>query len=999
MDNNFTSIQLPKPTGAQIVLSRPSQSSIVIPRHKAPTTWTNGSRIISPHKRSRTVSNPHVGYKRARQLDGPSFMVQEEVASVVEGTEQSFTDEVVLSPIELESTEYLDGGKPTATLWSGNDYAGYVDLVLSGGVGIAQITTDIFVVQGWNTVLHSGSKLWYHMWRSQNDDEVLVGCFCPQGRTENECHHARFMKEYGEQEFPGGRNALGADSRKVVLFSREPVGECTFVNYFSVASQRGPQDLVKSRAIVVYEGSDQGGGPWKCSKDSNPKCSHTVAAREMLQKCLQNEGMNPEEDWLEVPEAVLPPRVGRPQRAAVSYLPVMVPLWASLATDKSHYVRALPCRDAPKLLRLDSTSSCPCSSPRSLYSKDTAVEEVEATIMGLTNAFKTTIQLQACTKCRGRWRQRIGPDLRESAIFNLNNQLLFTHELLDDYTSCYTTSETPFTAWIKVVTRRYEENRSPVPFVPEQVLRTAWFAYVDLQDFTNDMTCPTCGPVPNDVIWDGVSVGFNKKHMLDTLKPPTISDAAAPQSQAQYVAKQQIIPDIGLRRALRKAIKDDAGLSGFTYDSDEEEQIQHTLRSEAARKQEAARLISIPAVVTGLAELSPFVSALFQKYFGLAAIEARVTPPARYKKLFNQLASDESVVQTLNRSALAQMKHFLLKPSVNSASSLIDCPALRQVLQAENGQYSDAVLGLCLWLHQRGSEIHRFLLRGSSPAGTNLEIKEEDWRKHDKQVENGNNRGAKCSKYYNTYKERKLTGGLMAAWCTHSICYGFHFIPKGEGRNDVFSAMFTRWPKAPKRIIYDFACALGPYCMTREAAFFGESLFMIDEFHARDHTKCAPAAFAETYMAVDPRIAHLNTSAAECGNGGLKRIRKSLSYMGQGNAIIYAKVFLSVWNRQRIRAKEGRFTETLRRSNSCAVASKFLTQFHQDPSKVQFLSCGIKIPHSDLRRSNSCAVASKFLTQLHQSNTCDEAPDSTPSFTKTFERPIPVLLNRNSSVR
>ncbi|KAG6822380.1 hypothetical protein H0H92_014100, partial [Tricholoma furcatifolium] len=142
--------------------------------------------------------------------------------------------------------------------------------------------------------------------------------------------------------------------------------------------------------------------------------------------------------------------------------------------------------------------------------------------------------------------------------------------------------------------------------------------------------------------------------------------------------------------------------------------------------------------------------------------------------------------------------------------------------------------------------------------------------RHDKQIDNSNNRGAKCSKYFKTYREKKLTGGLVAAWCTHSICYGFHFIPKGEGRNDIFSAMYTRWPKAPKRIIYDFACALGPYCMTREAAFFGESLFMIDEFHAKDHTKCAPAAFTETYMAADPRIAHLNTSAAECGNGGLK---------------------------------------------------------------------------------------------------------------------------------
>jgi hypothetical protein len=142
----------------------------------------------------------------------------------------------------------------------------------------------------------------------------------------------------------------------------------------------------------------------------------------------------------------------------------------------------------------------------------------------------------------------------------------------------------------------------------------------------------------------------------------------------------------------------------------------------------------------------------------------------------------------------------------------------------------------------------------------------------------------------------------MCAWCMHSICYGFHCIPKGEGRNDVFSAMVTRWLKPPKRVIYDFACALGPYCMLREPDFFADTQFLIDAFHATGHTKCSPAAFLSNYAAVDPRLAKLNSSAAECGNGGIARIRKSVSYMSQTRSIQYTKVFISVWNRQRIRA-------------------------------------------------------------------------------------------------
>ena len=162
-------------------------------------------------------------------------------------------------------------------------------------------------------------------------------------------------------------------------------------------------------------------------------------------------------------------------------------------------------------------------------------------------------------------------------------------------------------------------------------------------------------------------------------------------------------------------------------------------------------------------------------------------------------------------------------------------------------------------------------------------------------------RGGKCSKYYSQYSQRRLTGGIMCAWCTHSVCYGFHCIPRGEGRNDVFSAMITRWPRPPKRVIYDFACALGPYCLTREPEFFADTLYVVDDFHAKGHTKCSPASFLKTYAAIDPRLIKVNSSAAECGNGGIARIRKSVSYMTQDRAILYTKVFISIWNRLIIR--------------------------------------------------------------------------------------------------
>jgi hypothetical protein len=75
---------------------------------------------------------------------------------------------------------------------------------------------------------------------------------------------------------------------------------------------------------------------------------------------------------------------------------------------------------------------------------------------------------------------------------------------------------------------------------------------------------------------------------------------------------------------------------------------------------------------------------------------------------------------------------------------------------------------------------------------------------------------------------------------------------------------------------------------------------MIDKFHASNHIKCAPACFASTYAEFDPDVAEINTSAAECGNSLITRIRKSVSYMGQWQAIIYTKIFLSIINCSKI---------------------------------------------------------------------------------------------------
>ncbi|KIK79358.1 hypothetical protein PAXRUDRAFT_36461 [Paxillus rubicundulus Ve08.2h10] len=105
-----------------------------------------------------------------------------------------------------------------------------------------------------------------------------------------------------------------------------------------------------------------------------------------------------------------------------------------------------------------------------------------------------------------------------------------------------------------------------------------------------------------------------------------------------------------------------------------------------------------------------------------------------------------------------------------------------------------------------------------------------------------------CNKFYKTYSKNNLTGGILVLWCTHSICLV---------------------------IIYDFACQLAPYCLVWEAHYFQNTQFLIDEMHAHDH---------------------INTSAAECGNKGMKKICKSVSFMAYNHAVQFTKVFLDIWN-------------------------------------------------------------------------------------------------------
>ena len=295
-------------------------------------------------------------------------------------------------------------------------------------------------------------------------------------------------------------------------------------------------------------------------------------------------------------------------------------------------------RNPPDVLLLDENSSCFCSEPRPRYSAKLAIQERPCTIYTTTQAYKTKIQLQCCPICPNLFRRFIGPDPRNVGLFNFNNQILFAHDLLDEYTSAFTSSETPFAAWSVTVSRRYEVHQSMMPFVSEKLFRTVWFAYSRLQCLDTDSNCPECGPDPQDTIWDGVTLAFSQKHMLPSLRPPTTGHPKSLQRQeVRYQTGQQLIKPQSLRKDVRFVIQGRSlaiSPDGEISDEGDDEDGQSTSKT---KQQLVARVEAIPDVCIKLKLVNGALSELFAKYYGVPALLASKEPPAVYRRLFVQV--------------------------------------------------------------------------------------------------------------------------------------------------------------------------------------------------------------------------------------------------------------------------------------------------------------------------------------------------------------------------
>ncbi|KAF5319806.1 hypothetical protein D9611_012830 [Ephemerocybe angulata] len=841
----------------------------------------------------------------------------------------------------------------------------YHSVVRAGAAGIGYIEDNVFAVEGWNVHREQATGLWYHLeylvveGEGQDAEELAVGCTCPAGLREGYCIHIALVKRFDVRDIRGYAQAVASDELTITMFYRERIEESDeFLTLFSVRSHS--QTGAKGRALVKHLGNCPSTGQWTCSKShtKKTKCAHVPAATKVLREALKLPLDAPIDETLggldlgalengaegapvvaTGSEALIIPLQKSPAmclQGSVSYRPILPPLSYILPSDETLYPRPPPFRNAPAApFPLELTSTCPCPLPlRSSFDpqRKPSREVHPCRVYTVLGCYTAQIELQPCPNCYSRGEHFIGPDLREVGLFNYDNTTLVSHELLDEYMVAYSSSETPFTAFVAQMSHRYSSTTTR--FMRSDLFRPVWFAYVSVQAFEKDMSCVRCGTSPETVIWDGVTVAFDKNRLASTLAPPTqLTSQSFRRPLVKNKPGQQLIKDATLRKQIRAIIatlkdrvqataaEDSYNDSGIPQDT--------AIPSEAIEAPCADTVLSdtqrIDEVLQSLSSLCPAVCTLFMEFCGYTAYAKRRPPPPLFRSFFLQIAAEESVLQMVNGSALRLLQVFIENPRHGQITQLLGIPGIYLLLRKYPGRLH-AMVPILRWIAERAVVVFEAVRVDSRliPIISDAQASALNWRLtgcfyslpqlrfrpcyenliSDRTKVDSSRGGDTCGKYFSEYGEATLTGGIMAAWCTHSVCYGFHCIPSSEGRNDVFSALITRWPVAPKRIIYDFACALGPYCLLREPEFFKDTVFVIDKFHSMGHTKCSPAAFLQQYSDADPRLIHINSSAGESGNSSLKRIRKSLRYMTQDHAIIYTKVFLSMWNRARLLKKK-----------------------------------------------------------------------------------------------
>ncbi|KAJ7672008.1 hypothetical protein B0H17DRAFT_1208802 [Mycena rosella] len=321
--------------------------------------------VASPEKQPRQRKRARTGGSKQRTRRRPSIPVQ---AASISTPPFSLT-------AGQESEVSSDGG--TLDLWdnpdpdpsfndsavqaldtSDNDYQDFAEGVTIGTIGFYRVSKTFVVCEGWTGGTSNGK--WYHLQWLEGHANIFI-CTCPR---QGQCYHERYMRDKGFEAFSNVDEEYVQDSAcKVALFSRELSSANDTISIFSVATPHR-LEVLKARAIMTNVGDGTGHGTWKCNEDPGSGCPHVSVASKFLRRI--NGETEPADDDDDTPLAslegshvattVVPPK-------AISYLPILPPVWATLPEDPDLYPRPSP-MNPPAVFALGLEARCTCGAAR-----------------------------------------------------------------------------------------------------------------------------------------------------------------------------------------------------------------------------------------------------------------------------------------------------------------------------------------------------------------------------------------------------------------------------------------------------------------------------------------------------------------------------------------------------------------------------------------------------------------------------------------------------------
>ncbi|KAH3799822.1 uncharacterized protein LOC127838876 isoform X1 [Dreissena polymorpha] len=403
------------------------------------------------------------------------------------------------------------------------------------------------------------------------------------------------------------------------------------------------------------------------------------------------------------------------------------------------------------------------------------------------------------------------------------------------------------------------------------------------------------GPYPDSVVMDATSVSFRKHLMSWGELMSSIDRPGEPYDKKNpNKVKERTIFSATVRRILQQYVT--CGI----------ENSRSTSLLEAIRSD------------TGSAPMSDLVEHILGES---KVVDQRIIVNAIWKDFVKVLASpnpvssfippDEDIVDTLCKSFAKEEKLFSSDLELNMIQNKV--PVIFDILKKIKNKFPFKLFLDCM--AYMSSKVFQPFMQAPCPMELPDEQQNElevypclsQFRKRGVYTADGRKRTKDdmCRKLAKGHP--RLLPGIFTLYCLHGICYGFEVMRFCESPDVPFTLLRTRFPTAPKMVVYDNACSLHEYCLNRDPVFFKHTQFKVDSLHFKNHTACGPAYELKRY----PAYAKFNSQVVEQANSRLQRLKASLSYMTQNNFLKHCKFY--IW---------GQNTDILKRLNEENKAPK-----------------------------------------------------------------------------